>query len=295
MNARGLNSGDRVVKAHAVPIEHEIERRGIKNKLRKQGRELVGPCPVCGGDDRFSVNIAKGVWNCRGCGVGGNVIGLVEHLDHSDFKSAVTTLAGEAPPRRERDDKDHETTGAKQVVANTFQYPDKDGTVAFVVERIEYRKPDGSYVLKDGKRRKTFKQKRPDPDQSGAWLWNVESVPPIPYRLPELMEAIALGCAVLVVEGERKVDLLRSWNVPATCCAQGAKKWQAGHSTYLRDADVVILPDNDDAGREHMNVVAARYRALLLQSACSNCPICRRRATSWTGPPKTARSNSYTT
>jgi len=39
-----------IAKARAVPIEREIERRGTGNKLRKQGKEFVGPCPKCGGD-----------------------------------------------------------------------------------------------------------------------------------------------------------------------------------------------------------------------------------------------------
>jgi DNA primase len=61
----------------------------------------------------------------------------------------------------------------------------------------------------------------------------------------------------LIVEGEAKVDLLHDWNVPATCCSGGAKKWKPEHAAYLRDADVVILPDNDDTGREHVKAVAA--------------------------------------
>jgi len=82
-----------IAKARAVPIEREIERRGIKLRGRV---ERVGPCPVCGGDDRFGINTTKGVWNCRGCGKGGDVIALIQHLDASDFKSACIT--GEPPP-----------------------------------------------------------------------------------------------------------------------------------------------------------------------------------------------------
>jgi Zinc-binding domain of primase-helicase len=54
-------SDDTVVIARSVPIETELGRRGIH--LKRQGRELVGPCPVCGGDDRFAINIKKQVWN----------------------------------------------------------------------------------------------------------------------------------------------------------------------------------------------------------------------------------------
>jgi hypothetical protein len=84
-------------KARAVPIEQEIERRGIQ--LNGGKVERCGPCPRCGGADRFSINTRKGVWNCRGCDKGGDVIALVEHLDGVDFIAACTTLAGSRPKR----------------------------------------------------------------------------------------------------------------------------------------------------------------------------------------------------
>jgi hypothetical protein len=78
--------------AKAVRIEDEIGRRGIK--LIGRG-ERVGPCPVCGGKDRFAINITKQIWNCRGCARGGDVVDLVRHLDGVDFKAAVATLGGD--------------------------------------------------------------------------------------------------------------------------------------------------------------------------------------------------------
>jgi phage/plasmid primase-like uncharacterized protein len=80
--------------AKAVPIESEIARRGIR--LIKRHNEYVGPCVVCGGRDRFSINSKKRVWHCRGCAKGGDVIALVEHIDGVDFRTAVRTLDGSA-------------------------------------------------------------------------------------------------------------------------------------------------------------------------------------------------------
>jgi phage/plasmid primase-like uncharacterized protein len=91
------NCDDAVKLAKATPIEDELARRGIH--IKRQGRELVGPCPVCGGTDRFAVNIQKQVWNCRGCDKGGDVIALVQRLDGSDFLRAVETLTGQRPRR----------------------------------------------------------------------------------------------------------------------------------------------------------------------------------------------------
>jgi hypothetical protein len=148
-------------------------------------------------------------------------------------------------------------------VAAEFRYENEGGAVLFVVERVEFQNADGTYVLtKEGKRRKTFLQRRPDPDRPDHWLWNVDGVPALPYRLTGLIEAVAAGSLILVVEGEAKVDLLRSWDIPATCCAGGAKKWRSEHAAFLRGAQVVIVPDNDDVGRAHMNVVAASLQGI---------------------------------
>ena len=119
-----------------------------------------------------------------------------------------------------------------------------------------------AFVTKDGKRKKTFRQKRPDPDKPGDWIWNVDGVRVVPYRLPQLIEALGNEQAILIVEGEAKVDLLRSWNVPATCCAGGAQHWKAEHAAYLRGADIVLLPDNDDTGRKHVEAVAASLQGV---------------------------------
>lgn len=78
--------------AKSVRVEDEIARRGIR--LIGRGHERVGPCPRCGGRDRFSINIAKQVFHCRGCGRGGDVVDLVQHLDGVDFRTAVQTLGG---------------------------------------------------------------------------------------------------------------------------------------------------------------------------------------------------------
>ncbi len=80
-----------------IPIEGEIARRGIQLK-RAGGAEFIGPCPVCGGTDRFSINTKKQIWNCRRCAKGGDVIELVRHLDSCGFREAVRTLGVEERP-----------------------------------------------------------------------------------------------------------------------------------------------------------------------------------------------------
>lgn len=87
-------SVDAAAIKRAVRIEYELARRGIQ--LRRAGAEMIGPCPVCGGRDRFGVNLHKQVFNCRGCNQGGDVITLVRLLDGVDFETACEVLTGEA-------------------------------------------------------------------------------------------------------------------------------------------------------------------------------------------------------
>jgi phage/plasmid primase-like uncharacterized protein len=97
LHPRAMIASVQIERARDVLIEDELARRGIKLRGRV---DRCGACPVCGGDDRFSINIKKQVFNCRQCGArGGDAIALVQAIDGSDFKEAVATLAGFAPER----------------------------------------------------------------------------------------------------------------------------------------------------------------------------------------------------
>lgn len=66
--------------------------------LKRAGREHVGPCPFCGGKDRFSINPARHLWHCRGHGGGYDAAGLVMHIASMSFLQAVEDITGEPPP-----------------------------------------------------------------------------------------------------------------------------------------------------------------------------------------------------
>ena len=70
---------------------------GQRTTLRKHtAKELCGPCPVCGGDDRFYVS--RDVWGCRNCKTGGDAIRFVEWVEKVDFMTAVKMLDENAVP-----------------------------------------------------------------------------------------------------------------------------------------------------------------------------------------------------
>jgi phage/plasmid primase-like uncharacterized protein len=84
-------------KAKETDIDRIVRTRNIK--LVGRPPEVAGPCPQCGGTDRFSVHLGKQVFNCRGCGAKGRgAIDLVMFLDGCTFFAAVETTTGEPPP-----------------------------------------------------------------------------------------------------------------------------------------------------------------------------------------------------
>jgi hypothetical protein len=87
---------DLIDRARLTPIESVVQARGIK---LRGGVDRAGACANCGGHDRFSINVRKQVFHCRNCGIGGDVIALVQFLDGVDFRTAVTSLAGEIQVR----------------------------------------------------------------------------------------------------------------------------------------------------------------------------------------------------
>jgi hypothetical protein len=73
----------------------EVAARYVK--LRRSGRRMVGPCPICGGgkaSQRFEVLSDSESWVCAVCPDGGDVIRLIEKVEGVDFKTAIERLGG---------------------------------------------------------------------------------------------------------------------------------------------------------------------------------------------------------
>ena len=224
----------------------------------------------------LSVDFESGQFYDHEHNVGGGVLDLIGHkigCDHSGAVSWLRTqgLLDESPAQANGKDR---TGDPKKIVTAEHLYHDADGAVVSAVERIEYLDANGTKVLaKDGKAKKSYRQKRPDPDRPGHWLWNTDGVPALPYHLPELTEAIAADHLNAIVEGEKCADALWGIGIPATTNAMGAGKWKPEINKYFTDADIILLPDNDSAGYQHiqdvgaaLSSIAKRLRVLLLPS-----------------------------
>lgn len=60
-----------------------------------RGVDRAGPCPVCGGTDRFAIHTRKNTFNCRQCGISGaGVIELVMKTENVGFVRACEIITG---------------------------------------------------------------------------------------------------------------------------------------------------------------------------------------------------------
>jgi len=129
-------------------------------------------------------------------------------------------------------------TGSRRIVA-TYDYVDASGNLIFQTVRYEP---------------KDFSQRQPD--GKGDWIWNLQGIQPVLYRLPEVLAAEH----VLIVEGEKDVNAAYQIELPpgyaATTSPMGAGKWKPEYSETLKGKAVVICPDQDEPGRKHGKHIA---------------------------------------
>lgn len=102
---------------------------------------------------------------------------------------------------------------------------------------VAYRYDDGRTVIRSTN--KEFRQK--GPTRGTGQL----------YRLGKVIEAVANGATVYVVEGEKDVHAMESSGLVATCSPMGAGKWHKVDSSPLHGASVVIVADKDAPGERH--------------------------------------------
>jgi hypothetical protein len=94
----------------AVTVTDLYTARGLSLKPKgtggSRGPEFCGPCPGCGGEDRFLVwpeqNGGGGSWACRGCGGAGDAIQFLREFDGMSFHEAARAVGRDVAPGRAR-------------------------------------------------------------------------------------------------------------------------------------------------------------------------------------------------
>jgi putative DNA primase/helicase len=144
-------------------------------------------------------------------------------------------------------------SGLGQRIA-TYPYTDERGLVLFEVIRYEGKE--------FRQRRKATPADPPDKIRKGGWVWSLNGTRRVLYRLPKVLQAVQDGQPVWVAEGEKDVHALERAGVTATCNPGGAGKWSGDYARHLAGAEVMIVADQDEPGREHAQAVKASLEAV---------------------------------
>lgn len=141
--------------------------------------------------------------------------------------------------------KDLFAASANDMPEATYSYTDESGVELYQSVRMP------------GKR---FMQRHWDPfapgTDGGGWVWNMQGVRRVLYRLPSVLEAVKNGTTIYCVEGEADVGSLVDLGKIATCNPMGAGKWKPEYTDSLAGArSVIIVADKDKPGRDHAKTI----------------------------------------
>jgi replicative DNA helicase len=131
-------------------------------------------------------------------------------------------------------------TMEKPKLVKTFTYTDADGNKLYEKQRYE--------PARDGSKKEFFFK-----GKNG----NGRGCESVMYNLPNIVNAKY----IILVEGEGCADKLIKWGLPATSLDAGSQSvWLPEYTELLKGKKIVILPDNDEPGREYAERVAEQLK-----------------------------------
>ena len=226
---------------------------GMGEPTRYQGGALRTRGICHGGDSPNTVAIRRGnnggvVIHCHKCDGNAEFLAAIGWTEADLFDEPL-----ERQPDRPADDTwiPCRDRGHKRVAQ--YVYRDENGAIVHGVTRCDH---------------KCFAQWRPEPSTKSGRRWSLNDqagnrlVPLVPYRLPELLAAKENDRVIWIAEGEKDVHALVDHGLAATCNAGGSGKWGAEHARYLEGADITIVADRDQKGREHAKQVVATLQGV---------------------------------
>lgn len=214
-----------------------------------KGHNHMCLCP-CHADNAASLSISEGrngriLIHCfAGCGTGEilEAVGLCSNdICGGDFKQKEHNFLSKMD------------YGVKQKLTKDG----KDGASYKRTAIYDYRDADGSYLYSkvryEGNGDKEMRFKRID-YANETWENGKGETDAVLYHFPELLKAVEAGEQVFYCEGEKDVLTLQKLGFVA-CTAGGVKNWKPHFAEFFKGANVALLPDNDDPGKELMNKV----------------------------------------
>lgn len=141
--------------ARAIDLAGLAERYGVTLR-RESASSLCGPCPKCGGHDRFWLRDNR--YNCRSCGITGDAIEFIRMMDGCTFAEAVGRLTGAegryAPPAGQKAFQSQHAPKKHTAPAQDARWTDKATRIAADASHALMTDPDAEigrdYLLRRG-------------------------------------------------------------------------------------------------------------------------------------------------
>ena len=248
---------------------------------------ILFACPFCNSgnhehrdsDSGFSIYSNKngyGMYHCFSCDSGGDIISLYSELhkknSESDFAEICEELAKELCITLEYKDgstfrpvTSSQTVKSKQKTGRVFNHvdftPKNQDKELKQVPRVErqhiYTNENGQPIAVkkmkiSANEGKTFRWYLINAETGGiASQLGLNGLELPLYNICAVNQARKNGQTVFVVEGEKDVDTLQSLGYTATTKPNGAQNhWTANFIEPLKDLNIVVLLDNDEAGAD---------------------------------------------
>lgn len=144
---------------------------------------------------------------------------------------------------------------AKKIVA-VYPYADESGELLY--ENVRFEPKD-------------FRQRRFDAD--GKEIWSLNGTRRVPYRLPELIEALKETQDVFLCEGEKDADNVRELGLAAT----SFKNWKPEFNSFLKTSHVYLIQDHDASGvrqaADAANIICGNVQSLKVIDLFADEPL----------------------
>jgi hypothetical protein len=235
------------------------------------------PCPFHNGtDNNFSVTATHAKCFSKGC-FSGDVFNFIRKVRTCSHREAAEILSGSLPGSptrpagrrtRTKGEKGHPTFQDALAAAEDSPWGKSDWTLGAPRSIHAYAWPNGeikAYVARyersgpDGEREKTI---RPFSLHGTVWLMKDPPEPWPLYELHRILDAVAAGQRVLIVEGEKCADIANTLGVVATTSAHGSKCAKGTDWSPLAGALAVINPDVGESGEGYFQDVAKHLTKL---------------------------------
>lgn len=236
-----------------IPPQHVQQFLDLLDGVSQRSFGWSAKCPCRNDDDNPSLTVAVGkdeqvLVKCHA----GNPCSVEQICGYMGLEMK-DLYEDKVEPRKKNNDR-----GKKKVEA-VYTYTDVDYNTLY--EKVKYRYEDGT---------KGFTQRRPDPERPDQYIYSLmPKEQRVLYNLPIILKGIEYKEPIWLVEGEKDAETLSSMNIMATT-AGGAGTWEQQFTDVLADAAaVMIVADNDEAGKTH----AVNVQRILQGAGCQDVRV----------------------